>query len=431
MKRSIRTLLSIALVLPLLHACGGNSEEDQGAVRLINATTDFTSLDAYRDDLGLVNSVTAGSSSGYANLDKDSYTFKIAQSGSGSTAATLSGSVSAGSHYALLAYASGSSLQVSYLTEDESAPSSGYAKLRFMHTAGVEAGNVDVYVGHTACSALGSTDIAAASALSTSTGSPSLTSYASYGAGSYHVCVTSAGSKTDLRLDIPALSLSDQQILTVVLTRSSGGVLVHGVLVNQQGPVSLQSNLSSRVRVVANPLSGTINVAVNGTTVGSNFAPGAIGSYRLVTAGTLAVTVNGSSVGVGTSTAPSGADLTLLVTGDVASPKLSVITDDNTPSTSTSEPVKLRVVNGVNGLSTNVTFTLDSDVVGDDVAFGTASLSATVPASAALAAIAASSGATTLWQVKDQTLTTGKVYTAFLLGDTTTVGTASQLRADR
>jgi hypothetical protein len=426
-------LLIAALVLPLLHACGGNSEEDQGSVRLVNATTDFPLLDAYRDDDGMVNSVAAGSASGYANLDEDSYTFKVSQTGSGATAASLGGSVSAGSHYALVAYASGASLQVSYLTEDEDAPNSGQAKLRFMHTAGVEAGNVDVYVGQVACTALGPTSIAAASALSTAASSTSPTAYTAFGAGTYHVCVTAAGNKTDVRLDIPALTLGNQQVATLVLTRGSGGVLVNGLVVNQQGAVTRSANLSTRVRVVTNTTVTTdmVNVAVNGTTVASNSAPGTIGGYRLVTAGTLAVTVNGAAVNVGTATAPSGGDLTLLVSGDVASPTLSVITDDNTPSTGAAEPVKLRLVNGVNGLSGSVTMTLDSDVIADDIAFGAASPPATVAASSALAEIIASNGSNVLWHATDQTLTTAKVYTVFLLGNPTTVGTVSKLRADR
>ncbi|KQU80759.1 hypothetical protein ASE08_09050 [Rhizobacter sp. Root16D2] len=422
-----------ALVLPLLQACGGNSEEDQGSVRLVNATTDFALLDAYRDDSGMVNSVAAGSASGYANLDEDDYTFKISQTGSGTTAASTGGSVSAGSHYALLAYASGSALQVSYLTEDEDAPSSGQAKLRFMNTAGVEAGAVDVYVGQVACNALGSTSIAAASGLSTSTSATSPTAYTTFGAGTYHVCVTAANVKSDVRLDIPALTLGNQQVATLVLTRSSGGVLVNGLVVSQRGAVTPSANLSTRVRVVTSTLATTdkVSVAVNGTAIATNYPAANIGGYRLVTAGTLAVTVNGASVDVGTANAPSGGDLTLLVTGDLASPKLSVITDDNTPSTGVAEPVKLRLINGVNGLSGGVTLTLDNDIIGDDVAFGTASAPMTVAASDKSATIAANNGSNLLWQTTDQTLTAGKVYTVFVLGNATTVGTDTKLRADR
>ena len=437
MKSPTRALLIAALVLPLLHACGGNSDEDQGSVRLINATSDFALLDASRDDDGMVYGVAAGTGSGYSNLDEDDYTFKIAQSGSGTVAASIGGSVSAGSHYALLAYASGASLQVSYLTEDEGAPNSGQAKLRFMNTAGVEAGAVDVYVGQVACNALASsaTAIAAASGLSTATSATAPTGYTAFGAGTYHVCVTSSGNKSDLRLDIPALTLGNQQIATLVLTRSSGGMLVNGLLVSQQGGVAKNANLSTRVRVVANTSVATdmVSATVNGTTVASNYPPATIGSYRLVTAGTLNVTVNGAAVDVGTAAAPSGGDLTVLVTGDVASPRVSVITDDNTPSTSTAQPVKLRLVNGVNGLTGSVTLTLDSDVIGDDIEFATASRPATVEASDRLATIVASSGSSRLWQITNQPLTTGKVYTVFLLGtlSASNVSDSTQVRADR
>lgn len=428
MKRSIRNLLIAALMTPLLHACGGNSDEDQGSVRLVNATTDFGALDSYHDNDWLFGGVVPGSSSGgYAQLDENSYNFRITKSGLSSTAASVVTSVSGGKHYALLAYSTGAALQVSVLQEDEGAPSSGQAKMRFMNAASLEAGSVDVYVGHTACNALGSSDIAVATGLSTT----AATGFGAYAAGNYTLCVTAAGDKSDVRLSIPSLGLGDQQIGTMVFTRSSGGVLVHGLMVNQQNSVDKFNNLSSRMRVVTNPVSGNITAIANGTTVGSNLSPGSISGYRLVTAGALSVTANGTAVNVGGVTAPAGGDLTLLLSGDATSPTLSVITDDNTPSTSTTKPVKVRVVHAVNGLAGNVTLTLDSDVIGDNVAFGTASPAVNVAASASLADFVANSGATRLWDLKDQTLTSGKVYTVFLLGDAASVGTASVLRADR
>lgn len=427
MKRSTLNLLLTVLMIPMLHACGGNSEEDQGSVRLVNATTNFGALDAYRDDTGMVNTIASGTASGYANLDKDSYTFKIAKSGLGTTAASVTGDVSDSNHYALVAYATGSSLQVSYLGEDETAPSSGQAKLRFMNTASVEAGSVDIYVGHTACSALTSTDIAAASAVSTA----AVTGFTAFTAGTYSVCVTAAGSKTDVRLDIPALPLGNQQIGTLVLTRSTSGVLVHGLLLNQQGSLDAHANLSGRVRVVANPLAGaTTTTVANGTTLSSLAPAASIGGYKLVTAGALTVTVNGAAVDAGGATVTAGTDMTLLVTGNVASPTLSVIPDDNTLSTSTSQPVKLRLVNGVNGLTSSVTMTLESDVIGDDVAFGTASAPVTVGATTENVDIAVTNGSTVLFTTQ-QTLSANKVYTVFLLGDTSTVTTSSKFRSDR
>jgi len=426
-KPSIRTLLLATLMLPLLHACGGNGDEDGGSVRVVNATSDFGSIDAYRDDDWLTGGVSPGTGSGYVNLDKDDYPFKISKSGLTSTAASVTGGVDAGKHYALLTYSTGASLQVNYVQEDEGSPNSGQAKMRFMNTAAIEAGTLDVYVGHTACNALGPADLAVATNLSTT----ALTGFGAYAAGTYTVCVTAYGDKTDVRLSIPSLGLSNQQVATLVFTRSRGGVLVHGLMVNQQGSVDRYDNPSSRVRVVSNPLSGNITTQVNGTTVGSLQTPGSIGTYRLVPAGALAITANGTAVDAGSATAPAGGDLTLLFTGNGAAPTLSVITDDNTPSTSTSKPAKLRMLNAVNGLTGGATLVLDSDVIADNVASGTASPAITVATSASLADLAANSGGTLLWEAKDKTLGPGKVYTVFLLGDTASVGTASKMLADR
>ena len=58
-------------------------------------------------------------------------------------------------------------------------------------------------------------------------------------------------------------------------------------------------------------------------------------------------------------------------------------------------------------------------VVGDSVAFGTASDDANIAASSADADLQVSSAGTTLWEMSGQTLTSGSVYTVFLLGDAT------------
>src|ERR1019366_10752854 len=82
-------------------------------------------------------------------------------------------------------------------------------------------------------------------------------------------------------------------------------------------------------------------------------------------------------------TAPAGADLTLLVAGTAASTPV-LIADDNSVSTSTTNPVKLRLVNGMNGTNP-VILTDNYNNIGEAAAFGTSSGYAQVPASAALA----------------------------------------------
>ena len=75
--------------------------------------------------------------------------------------------------------------------------------------------------------------------------------------------------------------------------------------------------------------------------------------------------------------------------GAAATPVATLIADSNTPSTSTAQPVKLRLVNGLNGTTASATLAYNYDQVGD----GAASLSANNPSfvatSAALARLEA------------------------------------------
>ena len=91
--------------------------------------------------------------------------------------------------------------------------------------------------------------------------------------------VTGSGDKTDLRLDLPAVTLADQQITTLVLTATPGGVLVHGLSIDQQGGVTARRNPSARVRLVAGAnANGSVAATANGVTLSSALQSPAIGS---------------------------------------------------------------------------------------------------------------------------------------------------------
>ena len=111
--------------------------------------------------------------------------------------------------------------------------------------------------------------------------------------------MTGAGDRGDLRLDLPSLTLKDQQITTLVLTATPGGVLVNGVQVDQQDAVTARTNPSARVRVVADAANrATVSATVNGTTLASGLASPVVGSYALVPAGALTASVQIGGVDV-------------------------------------------------------------------------------------------------------------------------------------
>lgn len=418
-----RALSALALALPLLllASCGGGFfiESRQGSVRLVDATTDFASgLDLYQSGTLLSSATLPYTAGPYVDLDADSYTFNLRAAGATTNAASLSGSISRGDRATIVAYTSGGALAATQLSDEEGDPRSGYAKLRVFHTASADTGNVDVYLADGACSGLPSTSTAAF-ASNVSGLQTSYTEVAAAGGGTtYHVCVTANGAKDDLRLEIASFTLKDGQIATLVLVRTPGGFLLNGLRLDQQGALTQQLNGSARLRVAASASGGAaVSASANGTAVAANLVSPAVGAYTLIGAGALTVdlSVGGASVPVsGLSSVAAGADVTLLVTG---SGSASLITDDNTASTSTSRPVKLRLVNGLNGGTGGLTLTADGSVVASNVALGAASTAALVAANSGGAALQASNSGGTVLTLTGQTLVTGGSYALFVLGD--------------
>ena len=432
MNHLLRFCLICPLTLALLNGCGGGGLDTDSSVRLVNATSEYTTLDLYAGSDRVSAGVASSSAGAYATVGAGTYSFNLKSGGSTATAASTSREAVKKKHQTLVAYTTGGALTSEYLSDEEGAPSSGTAKLRLFHTAAADAGNVDLYVVNTAC-----TDLQNSTAAALATGISGLQSgyvevSAATGGTAYHVCITGAGDKTALRLDVPTLTLSNQQVATLILTRTAGGVLLNGLLLNQQGSLAQALNTSARVRVAANAAAaGTVTASVGGVSLGLNYTSPAVGSYKLVPAGTLALSlvVNGTTTAVNSLSAAAGNDYTLLVTGAAAAPVATLITDSNTPSTSTARPVKLRLVNGLNGTTASATLAYNYDQVGDGAAALSANSPSLVASSVALARIEASFGGTNLLVGPTITLESGKIYSVFLLGDA--ASPQATLRVDR
>jgi hypothetical protein len=424
--------LALLFALPLLHACGGSLEED-GRVRLVNATNNYAGIDVVVDDETIISATGIGAASGYAKVEAGDLSFELRSSGSSSTVASTTASVAADEHRTLLAYVTDGSLQVVSIGEDEDSPDAGKARLKVLNAASGEVASVDVYLVDKACSALDDTDMPAFSDL-TGVDDASFSQITAAAAGtSYQLCVTTSDDPADLRLALPAFTLSSQQVVTLALTRSRGGALLNAVRIDQQGEVSALDNPSARVRLVADGASAAaVSASANGVVLSTGTASPSVGAYRLVDAGTLSPTVaiGGTAVSSGSFAAAAGADLTLLVAGTASEPTLRLLEDANLPSTSSSKPVKIRLVNGLNGASGTLLMTVDGDVVADGIAFGAASGATNVAASNATATLEVSLGGTVLKSLADVTLSSSRVYTYFVLGDASGTLTGV-LRADR
>ena len=176
----------------------------------------------------------------YVTLGAGTYTLKLKRNGSSTTVNSTDRSVAVSTSHTLLAHSTADTLRSVFLTDNETAPTSGAAWLRVFN-ASIEAGALDVYV--TASSATLADSSPTVSAL----GTERFSSYNEISAGSYRVRVTGSGDKTDLRLDVDGISLADQRIGTLVLTTTPGGVLVNSLFIDQS-TVTGVANPSARIR---------------------------------------------------------------------------------------------------------------------------------------------------------------------------------------
>ncbi len=422
--------LAVALTLPLLNGCGIDDVND-GHVRIVNATTDYSSIDLYTQDSNgndtlVVSGTAAGTVSGYDNVKRGSVTFEIKSGTSAGNASSATGNITTDDRFTLVSYITGNTLDTVLLSDQENNPSSGNAKLRVLNGASTEAGSVDVYLSQNACNALSTTDTAFASAVAGPTAAAAFTTAysqvtAASGGTTWNLCVTSAGDKSTVLLDIPTFTLKNQEIATLILTRTSGGVLLNGALLDQQGALTSYPNSISRVRIIADAASGgTVSATINGVSLAGDAVSPSIDSYVAVPAGAVTGTyaINDTPIsGVSLSNLTAGSDYTLFVGGTTSAPTVTLIQDNNTPSTSASLPVEARVLNGVNSVNGTVTANAGGKQVGSNVAFGAASAYTAITSYTGTATLNVSIGGVAQPAQANQTFTSGGVYTILVYGD--------------
>ena len=423
-------------LLSLLGACGIDDAND-GHVRVVNATTDYSSIDLYTQDSDdndtlVVSGTAAGTVSGYNDVKHGSQTFEIKSGSSAGNASSATGTVTTDDHFTLVSYITGNTLDTVFVSEEEKSPSSGNAKFRVLNGASTEAGNVDVYLSQNACGQLSTTDTAFASAVAGPTaGAEFATAYSQVTAASsgttWNLCVTAAGDKSNVLVDNPNFTLKNQEIATLILTRTAGGVLLNASLLDQQGSLTPFSNSISRVRVVADAASSaSVSATINGVSLSGDAVSPSISNYVAVPSGAITGTyqINDTSInGVSLASLAPGSDYTLFVGGTIGSPTVTLIQDTNTPSTSASLPVEARVLSGVNPVNGSgggaVTVNAGGKQIGSNVAFGTASTYAAITSATGTAPLNVSIGGVPQTALTDQTFTSGAVYTILVYGDST------------
>ena len=205
---------------------GGSSDAQ---VRLVNVADDRTSLDLYAGNTVVQSGVALNMAGAYGGVARGSVSLSVRAPGSAVPLSAVTTTLAESDHRAVVASTTGSTFSLTLLSEDEGSPDRGKAKLRLLNLAGTEAGALDLYLAAT-CAGLPS------SATATLTGINGVSGYVQVTSPSTatHLCITKAGDRTDVRLDVGTVTLSDQRIVTLILVRAATGNLVKGLTLDQQ-----------------------------------------------------------------------------------------------------------------------------------------------------------------------------------------------------
>jgi len=419
-------ITALAIASLLLTACGGDgTDRTKAQLRLVNASAAYAALDLRVDDQVRQAGVAYGADVGYVEVDTGKADSAIARSGSATALLSFTPTVARGKYYTVLAHGAEGALRQMQIDDNVGAPESGRTLLRVVNAA-PDAGALDIY--------LTGTDEPLASAVPVQAGAifGAEASLLTVNSATWRLRVTAAGSKTDLRLDLSALTLASREVATLVLTPGRGGVLLNTLLLAQRGGIGRQDTALARVRVAAGVAdSGAVSAAVGGSVLMASVGSPAVGLYALLPAGTqpVVLAVNGTPLAAAAVTLAAGADYTLLVRGMPSAPQAGWIEDDNRRPADSGN-ARLRLVNGVAELAAPLSMTADFVPVADGVMAGRASAYASVESTTtARLSVTAAGLADPLFSGIEQRLDADAVYTLFVVGaPTSAVGI---LRKDR
>jgi hypothetical protein len=417
-----RLVLTLSLsATAFLTACGGGGGSGSSAqVRLLNATQSYAQIDLTVNDKTINSKVAYATVGEYGGVDTNATATRVLESSVGTSISATTPTLLGGTNYTFISYGFAGAIRTSLLEESQTAPEANKAKLVVLNLA-PDAGALDVYVTPSADS------LDTATPLTSNLQGGSGSGYTQINSGTFRVRVTGYSKKgDDLRLDIPAVTFDSTSVNTLILTATSGGVLVNGMHLVQKGAVKNYPNTLTRVRAV-NALAGTPIVAttINGNNILPASLPPNTSNYFSFTAGasTTVVTVNSIPLNIASPTFAAGGDYTLLIWGDAATPQLSVLSDDNRLPT-VSGNVKMRLINGLSVAGTVASLNIDYQSQANNVQPGTSSAPVNISSSTgSVVTVNSPLKVDALYNPSAGTtsgltpLTANGVYTIFVMGD--------------
>jgi len=413
---------------PLLLVAGCGSS-DNAAIRVLNVSQDYTALNIYvgsTTTVATVADVPTGNISGYSGVASGSQTLYFTEGANTQTdpLSSETETFTASEHRTYVTYGDNGEFAEYEIDENESAASGGDASVEVLDTAN-DAGALDVYL-------TSSTTLSGVTPNFTDLSVGKATSFTSVASGTYELSVTGTGNSSDVRLQVPSITLSSGEVVSVVITESAGGYLVNAYILPQQGSLTTELNPDSRVRVVNGLPSGSdAAVTIGSTVLTTNAAPNSVGTYQMVPAGTDTVTVAIDGIGVSSpeQALAAGQDYTLLIYEGPNGVEENWLVDTN--RLPASGDASIRLVDGMSGLTDPISLAVDSVPTLTDVSQGEASSYDTAITATATGALTVTD-ATTSQQIYSQspvTLSSQGVYTLFVFGSASSA--AGTLNQDR
>ena len=227
-------LARAALLFPAfaLAGCDDDSSgpEDRAALRFVHAAPGAGAVNAKWGDGQVFAAVPYAGTAAYVNVRAGERALAVRAVGAAADLVASELDLADDAAYTVLLLKPGAIASLSLLTDDNSAPAAGKAKLRVVHAAAAIAGNVDIYV--TAPDADLETQTAAATGIQPGKAS----AYIVRDPGTWRIRYTTAGTRTVL-FDAGNITLAAGQVRTVIaLDAAAGGGAMQAVTLQDRNP---------------------------------------------------------------------------------------------------------------------------------------------------------------------------------------------------
>jgi hypothetical protein len=220
MQRSARLLLPLLL---LGTACDDDSTSpDSAALRFLHAAPDVGAVAFRVDGATRVASAQYGAApAAYSSLDADDHDLAVRLAAGTTDFATAELEAVQGERYTVVLSGQGDEADLLVVEDDDSAPAAGKARLRVLNAA-PSAASVDVYV------TAANTDLATVTPKASALTPEHASAYIVLDGGTHRIRITSAGSKTNILLDVQNVSLAAGKVRTLVLLDDADGGAPYG-----------------------------------------------------------------------------------------------------------------------------------------------------------------------------------------------------------